>query len=58
MRRTGIGLYFLGATSISQEGITFITQHSALSEKDIPSLTERANIIKSQGPKDINQRNF
>ena len=55
MRGTGIGLYILGATAVSQEGITFISQPRALSEKDIPSLTERANIIKSQGAKAINQ---
>ena len=55
MRGTGIGLYILGATAVSQEGITFLSQPRALSEKDIPSLKERADIIKSQGAKAINQ---
>ena len=51
----GIGLYILGATAVSQEGITFLCQPRALSEKDIPSLKERVDIIKSQGAKAINQ---
>ena len=55
VRATGFGLYILGATAVSQEGITFLSQPRALSEKDIPALTERANIIKSQGAKAINQ---
>ena len=55
IRGTGIGLYILGATAVSQEGITFYSQPRALSEKDIPSLKERADIIKSQGAKAINQ---
>ena len=55
MRATGFGLYILGATAVSQEGITFLSQPRALSEKDIPALTERANIIKTQGAKAINQ---
>jgi len=55
VRATGVGLYILGATAVSQEGITFLTQPRALSEKDIPSLRERANIIKSQGALAINQ---
>ena len=55
IRGTGIGLYILGATAVSQEGITFLCQPRALSEKDIPSLKERADIIKSQGAKAINQ---
>ena len=55
VRATGFGLYILGATAVSQEGITFLTQPRALSEKDIPALKERANIIKSQGAKAINQ---
>ena len=55
IRGTGIGLYILCATAVSQEGITFYSQPRALSEKDIPSLKERADIIKSQGAKAINQ---
>lgn len=52
---TDIGLYILGATSVSQQGLTFENQPRALSEKDLPSLTERANIIKNQGAKAIIQ---
>ncbi len=48
-RGTGIGIYILGSTAISPEGISFITQPRAFSEKDLPSLSERANIIKKQG---------
>ena len=55
LRATGMGLYILGATAVSQEGITFVGQPRALSEKDIPSLSERAKIIKSQGALAINQ---
>ena len=54
-RATNIGLYILGATAVSQEGIAFICQPRALSDKDIPSLSERAKIIKSQGALAINQ---
>ena len=55
LRGTNIGLYILGATAISQDGIAFISQPRALSEKDIPSLSERAKIIKDQGALAINQ---
>lgn len=55
LRATNIGLYILGATSVSQEGISFENQPRALNEKDLPSLTERANIIKNQGAKAILQ---
>ena len=55
VRGTGIGLYILGATAVSQEGIAFTCQPRALSEKDIPSLEERAKIIKEQGALAINQ---
>ena len=55
LRGTGIGLYILGATAISQEGIAFVGQPRALSEKDLPSLEERAKIIKDQGALAINQ---
>ena len=47
LRATNIGLYILGATSISQVGISFENQPRAISDKDLPSLTERANIIKN-----------
>ena len=55
VRGTGIGLYILGATAVNQEGLTFLGQPRALSEKDLPSLEERAKIIKSQGALAINQ---
>ena len=55
VRGTGIGLYILGATAISQDGIAFVGQPRALSEKDLPSLEERAKIIKEQGALAINQ---
>ena len=54
-RATNMGLYILGATAVSQEGIAFACQPRALSDKDIPSLSERAKIIKSQGALAINQ---
>ena len=49
LRRTYIGLYILGATIISKEGMTTLNFPLALSEKDIPALQERAKIIQSQG---------
>ena len=55
LRGTGVGLYILGATIVSQEGISAVNQPRALSEKDIPSLSERAKIIKDQGALAINQ---
>ena len=55
LRGTGIGLYILGATAVTQNGIAFVTQPRALSEKDIPTLEERAKIIKEQGALAINQ---
>ena len=55
LRGTGIGLYILGATAVSQNGIAFSCQPRAFSEKDLPSLEERAKIIKSQGALAINQ---
>jgi 2,4-dienoyl-CoA reductase-like NADH-dependent reductase (Old Yellow Enzyme family) len=51
MRGKGIGLYILGATCVNQQGLTFVNQPRAFSEKDLPSLTERAKIIKDQGTK-------
>ena len=55
LRATGIGLYILGATAISQDGIAFVCQPRAFSEKDLPSQKERAKIIKDQGALAINQ---
>ena len=48
-RAKGIGLYILGAVAVSIEGIGIKVQGRALSEKDIPSLAERAKIVKDQG---------
>ena len=55
IRATGIGLYILGATAVSQEGITFPCKPFTLTEKDIPSISKRAKIIKDQGALAINQ---
>ena len=55
VRATGMGMSILGATAISQEGIAFVGQPRALIEKDLPSLEERAKIVKSQGALAINQ---
>ena len=54
-RATGIGLYILGATCVSNEGLAFDNQPRAFNDKDIPSNAERAKIIKSQGALAINQ---
>jgi 2,4-dienoyl-CoA reductase-like NADH-dependent reductase (Old Yellow Enzyme family) len=50
-------MYILGSTAISPEGISAITQPRAFSESDLSSLSERANIIKSQGALAILQIN-
>ena len=55
LRATNIGLYILGATAVSQEGIKFFTQPRALSDKDIPANEERVKIIKARGALAINQ---
>ena len=47
LRGTGVGLYLLGAYSVSQEGIIFSCQ-PRLNEKDIEFNSERAKIIESQ----------
>ena len=55
-KATNIGLYNLGATCTSPEGLAFYTpQPSIYDEKDISSNAERAKIIKSQGSLSINQ---
>ena len=54
-RAKNIGLYILGATAVSQEGISFPNMPRALNDNDIPSLSERAKIIKDQGALAINQ---
>ena len=47
-RATSIGLYVFGATEVSQKAIDIPSRSRALSVKDLPSLKERANIIKYQ----------
>ena len=54
-RATGIGLYILGATCVSKEGLAFDNQPRAFDDKDIPSNKERVKIIKDQGALAINQ---
>ena len=55
LRATDIGLYILGATTVSQDGIAFYNQPRAISDKDIPFNAERVKIIKDQGALAINQ---
>ena len=57
VRGKDIGLYILGATIISKEGMSTLNFPIAMSEKDIPSLEERAKIIKSNCTKAICQIN-
>ena len=47
-RATGIGLYILGAVQVNIEGIGIKGQPRAISEKDIPSIAERAKIVKDK----------
>ena len=54
-RAKGIGLYILGATCVSLEGLAFDNQPRAFDDKDIPSNKERVKIIKDQGALAINQ---
>ena len=54
-RATNVGLYIYGATEVSPEAIDIASRPRALNEKDLQSLTERANIIKSQGAKALIQ---
>ena len=56
LRGTNIGIYVLGAAVVGQEGITAVGLPRCFDEKrDLPSLEERAKIIKSQGALAINQ---
>ena len=55
LRATNIGLYILGAQVVSKEGITAINFPGTFCDKDLPSIKERADIIKSQGALAINQ---
>ena len=54
-RATNIGLYILGATCVSPEGLAFYPQPRIYDEKDIQPNTERAKLIKAQGALAINQ---
>ena len=54
-RATNIGIFVFGATEVSQEGVDIPCRPRALSEKDLPSLSKRANLIKSQGAKAVIQ---
>ena len=54
-RATGIGLYIVGATCVSLEGLAFDNQPRAFNDNDIPSNKERVKIIKEQGALAINQ---
>lgn len=56
-RAKGIGLYILGATLVSEEGASYPCLPRAISEKDLPSLKKRADIVKSQGALAITQIN-
>ena len=56
-RAKNIGLYILGSTAISPEGISSINQPRIFNEKDLPSLSERVKIIRSQGALTIIQIN-
>ena len=55
LRATNIGLYILGAQVVSKEGITAINFPGSFCDKDLPSIKERAHIVKSQGALAINQ---
>ena len=52
-----IGLFILGAAIINKESLSFPNTSLAISDKDIPALKERAEIIKSHGAKAICQIN-
>ena len=49
LRATNIGLYILGAQVVSKEGITAINFPGTFCDKDLPSIKERADIVKAQG---------
>ena len=55
LRATNIGLYILGAQVVSKEGITAINFPGTFCDKDLPSIKERADIVKAQGALAINQ---
>jgi len=55
IRATNVGLYILGATWTSLEGLAFDKQPRAFDDKDIPSNAEWVKIVKAQGALAINQ---
>ena len=56
LRGTNIGLYITGAATVNDEGVyTEGLPRSSDEKRDLPSLKERAEIIKSQGALVINQ---
>ena len=55
IRATNVGLYILGATCTSLEGLAFDKQPRTFDDKDIPSNAERVKIVKAQGALAINQ---
>ena len=54
-RAKEVGLYILGASVVSEEGIGMYKQTRAVDDKDLPSLAERATIVKDQGALAISQ---
>lgn len=54
-RFDGFGLFIAAATLVSPEGKAFVGQPEAISEKDLPSLSEVAQIAKRQGATSILQ---
>lgn len=54
-RFDGFGLFIAAATLVSPEGKAFVGQPEAISEKDLPSLSEVAQIAKRQGTTSILQ---
>ena len=55
LRATNIGLYIIGAQVVSKEGITACNFPGSFCDKDLPSIKERADIIKLKGALVINQ---
>ncbi len=54
-RAKGFGLFISAATLVSEEGRAFLGEPFAVGVQDLPSLKERADLIKAQGAKVILQ---
>ena len=54
-RGTNIGLYIVGTSCVSPEGLSFDNQPRTMDEKDIAPNKERVKILKDQGTLVINQ---